>query len=112
MKKYYKHVAAVALCLSVATSSFSQATSIFKVDFGTATPNDFLVKSVASPYASIGTGYTSYNGTSAWAYGAYTYINNTNALRAYSNGISAMTRSGETKRALSSTNITLSASPS
>ena len=86
MKKYYKHVAAVALCLSVATSSFSQATSIFKVDFGTATPNDFLVKSVASPYASIGTGYTSYNGTSAWAYGAYTYINNTNALRAYSNG--------------------------
>lgn len=86
MKKYYKHVAAVALCLSVATSSFSQATSIFKVDFGTATPNDFLVKSVASPYASIGTGYISYNGTSAWAYGAYTYINNTNALRAYSNG--------------------------
>ena len=86
MKKYYKHVAAVALCLSVATSSFSQATSIFKVDFGTATPNDFLVKSVASPYASIGTGYTSYNGTGAWAYGAYTYINNTNALRAYSNG--------------------------
>lgn len=85
MKKYYKHVAAVALCLSVATSSFSQATSIFKVDFGTATPNDFLVKSVASPYASIGTGYISYNGTSAWAYGAYTYINNTNALRAYSN---------------------------
>ncbi|MBQ6963542.1 MAG: hypothetical protein IJP79_07565 [Paludibacteraceae bacterium] len=86
MKKYYKHVAVVALCLSVATSSFSQATSIFKVDFGTATPNDFLVKSVASPYASIGTGYISYNGTSAWAYGAYTYINNTNALRAYSNG--------------------------
>ncbi len=86
MKKYYKHVAAVALYLSVATSSFSQATSIFKVDFGTATPNDFLVKSVASPYASIGTGYISYNGTSAWAYGAYTYINNTNALRAYSNG--------------------------
>lgn len=86
MKKYYKHVAAVALCISVATSSFSQATSIFKVDFGTATPNDFLVKSVASPYASIGTGYISYNGTSAWAYGAYTYINNTNALRAYSNG--------------------------
>ena len=86
MKKYYKHVAAVALCLSVATSLFSQATSIFKVDFGTATPNDFLVKSVASPYASIGTGYISYNGTSAWAYGAYTYINNTNALRAYSNG--------------------------
>ena len=86
MKKYYKHVAAVALCLSVATSSFSQATSIFKVDFGTATPNDFLVKAVASPYASIGTGYISYNGTSAWAYGAYTYINNTNALRAYSNG--------------------------
>lgn len=84
MKKYYKHVAAVALYLSVATSSFSQATSIFKVDFGTATPNDFLVKSVASPYASIGTGYTSYNGTSAWAYGSYTYINNTNALRAYS----------------------------
>ena len=85
MKKYYKHVVAVALCLSVATSSFSQATSIFKVDFGTATPNDLLVKSVASPYASIGTGYISYNGTSAWAYGAYTYINNTNALRAYSN---------------------------
>lgn len=83
-KNYYKHVAAVVLCFSVATSSFSQATSIFKVDFGTATPNDFLVKSVASPYASIGTGYTSYNGTSAWAYGSYTYINNTNALRAYS----------------------------
>ncbi|MBP5136180.1 MAG: hypothetical protein ILP23_02485 [Paludibacteraceae bacterium] len=74
------------MSFAISTASFSQATSIFKVDFGVATPNDFIVKSVASPYASIGVGYEAYDGKSTWKYGSYTYINNTDALRAYHNG--------------------------